>query len=86
MASLITKVEQEDSKPLYEDQRQGSLWFETISSSALRFFRPLAPQLIPLFVCLALIPVIIFFSLFSGWYVWKNVAVGWESPLYLQYG
>ncbi|KAG0696024.1 putative adipose-regulatory protein-domain-containing protein [Suillus ampliporus] len=48
--------------------------------------RASAPQLIPLFVCLALIPIIILFSLFSGWYVWKNVAVGWESPLFLQYG
>ncbi|KAG2369475.1 putative adipose-regulatory protein-domain-containing protein [Suillus spraguei] len=52
----------------------------------MNLFRPIAPQLIPLFVCLALIPVIILFSLFSGWYVWKNVAVGWEYPLYLQYG
>ncbi|KAH7912589.1 hypothetical protein BJ138DRAFT_1004176 [Hygrophoropsis aurantiaca] len=49
-------------------------------------FRPIAPQLVPLFVCLALIPVIVFFSLFSGWYVWKSVAVGWQSLLDLQYG
>ncbi|KAH7928494.1 hypothetical protein BV22DRAFT_1192743 [Leucogyrophana mollusca] len=52
----------------------------------LGLFRPIAPQLIPLFVCLALIPVIVFFSLFSGWYVWKTVAVGWYSPIDLQYG
>ncbi|KAJ8594846.1 hypothetical protein M405DRAFT_711184, partial [Rhizopogon salebrosus TDB-379] len=57
-----------------------------VLSGALRLFRPLAPHLVPVFVCLALIPVIIFLSLFSGWYVWKNVAVRWESPLYLQYG
>ncbi|KIJ68602.1 hypothetical protein HYDPIDRAFT_106814 [Hydnomerulius pinastri MD-312] len=52
----------------------------------LSLLRPIAPQLVPLVVCLALIPVIVFFSLFSGWYVWKNVAVGWEMPIYLQYG
>ncbi|KAG0693318.1 putative adipose-regulatory protein-domain-containing protein [Suillus ampliporus] len=85
------KVEPEDSKPLsYEEQREEFTWLENAVSNAIRFpvnlFRPVAPQLIPLFVCLALIPVIILFSLFSGWYVWKNVAVGWESPLFLQYG
>lgn len=86
MASLTAKVEHEDSKPIYEDRHQEFFRFENALSGALRIFRPSAPQLIPLFVCLALIPIIIFLSLFSGWYVWKNVAVGWESPLYLQYG
>ncbi|OJA16244.1 hypothetical protein AZE42_00072 [Rhizopogon vesiculosus] len=86
MASPTAEVEHEDPKPLYEDNHQEIFWFENALSGSLRIFRPLAPQLIPLFVCLALIPVIISFSLFSGWYVWKNVAVGWESPLYLQYG
>ncbi|KAL4070817.1 putative adipose-regulatory protein-domain-containing protein [Scleroderma citrinum] len=52
----------------------------------LRLLRPVAPQLVPLFVLLALIPVIVSFSLFSGWYVWKNVAVGWQTEIYLQYG
>ncbi|KAG1870994.1 hypothetical protein C8R48DRAFT_697337 [Suillus tomentosus] len=85
------KVEPEDSKSFsYEGQHEEYSWLENAISSAIRFimnlFRPVAPQLIPLFVCLALIPVIILFSLFSGWYVWKNVAVGWESSLYLQYG
>jgi len=28
----------------------------------------------------------VFLSLFSGLYVWKNAAVGWESVLFLQYG
>ncbi|KAG2075060.1 hypothetical protein BDR04DRAFT_1091887 [Suillus decipiens] len=85
------KVEPEDSKPLsYEGEHEGYSWLGNAIPSTIRFimklFRPIAPQLIPLFVCLALIPVIILFSLFSGWYVWKNVAVGWASPLYLQYG
>jgi hypothetical protein len=87
----IAKVEPEDSQPLsYEGQHEEYSWLENVVSGVIRFImnllRPIAPQLIPLFVCLALVPVIILFSLFSGWYVWKNVAVGWESPLYLQYG
>jgi hypothetical protein len=86
MASLTAKVEHEDSKPLPEVQYQDYFRFENVLSGTLRLFRPLAPHLVPVFVCLALIPVIIFLSLFSGWYVWKNVAVRWESPLYLQYG
>lgn len=86
MASLTAKVEHEDSKPIYEDRHQVFFWFENALSGAFRIFRPIAPQLIPLFICLALIPIIIFLSIFSGWYVWKNVAVGWEYPLYLQYG
>ncbi|KAG1908248.1 uncharacterized protein F5891DRAFT_992243 [Suillus fuscotomentosus] len=85
------KAEPEDSKSFsYEGQHEEYSWLENAISNTIRFimnlFRPVAPQLIPLFVCLALIPVIILFSLFSGWYVWKNVAVGWESSLYLQYG
>ncbi|KAF9229132.1 hypothetical protein BS17DRAFT_689440 [Gyrodon lividus] len=54
--------------------------------SVMSLFRPIAPQIVPLAVCLSLIPVVVLFSLFSGWYVWKNVAVGWEVPVYLQYG
>lgn len=55
------------------------------------FFPPattlrIASHLVPLFVCLSLIPLILFFSLFSGWYIWKNIPVGWQVPIYLQYG
>jgi len=46
----------------------------------------LAPQLITLLVCLLLVPLVVFLSLFAGWFVWKNVAVSWEAPVYLQYG
>lgn len=45
-----------------------------------------APQLITFLVCLLLVPLVIFLSVFAGWFVWKNVAVGWEAPVYLQYG
>ncbi|KAG1749847.1 putative adipose-regulatory protein-domain-containing protein [Suillus paluster] len=81
------KVEPEYSKPLsYEGQSEEFSLLQNVARFIMNLCRPVAPRLIPLFVCLALIPVIIIFSLFSGWYVWKNVAVGWESPLYLQYG
>lgn len=46
----------------------------------------IAFHLVPLLVCLSLIPLILFFSLFSGWYIWKNIPVPWQVPIYLQYG
>ncbi|KAF9455064.1 hypothetical protein P691DRAFT_800075 [Macrolepiota fuliginosa MF-IS2] len=48
--------------------------------------RPYAPQLIPIAVCLFLVPVAVCLSIFAGWSVWKGLAVGWEVPLFLQYG
>ncbi|KAH7885915.1 hypothetical protein F5I97DRAFT_1876383 [Phlebopus sp. FC_14] len=53
---------------------------------AISLMRPIGLQLVPLAVCLALVPVVVILSVFSGWYVWRNVAVGWEANLYLQYG
>lgn len=52
----------------------------------IRLLRPVAPQLVPLFVLLTLIPIIVSLSLFSGCYVWKSVAVGWQTEIFLQYG
>ncbi|KAI6047757.1 putative adipose-regulatory protein-domain-containing protein [Pisolithus marmoratus] len=52
----------------------------------IRLLRPFAPQLVSLLVFLALIPIVVSISLFSGWYVWRNVAVGWKTDIYLQYG
>jgi len=46
----------------------------------------IASRLVPLLVCLSLIPLILFFSLFSGWYIWRNIPVAWQVPIYLQYG
>lgn len=48
--------------------------------------RPVALQLVPIFVCLFLIPFAVCLSIFAGWMVWKSLSVGWEVPLYLQYG
>ncbi|TCD62778.1 hypothetical protein EIP91_006422 [Steccherinum ochraceum] len=55
-------------------------------ASAFRLIRPFGPQLIPLVVFALSIPVVVFFSLSAGWFVWRSIAVGWESTIYLQYG
>ncbi|KAK7694793.1 hypothetical protein QCA50_001981 [Cerrena zonata] len=55
-------------------------------SSTIRLIKPLAPHLIPLVVFALAIPVVIALSLSAGWFVWRSIAVGWELPLYLQYG
>ncbi|CAL1695534.1 unnamed protein product [Somion occarium] len=60
--------------------------FIDLVSSTVRLVKPLAPQLIPLAVFVLAIPILIFLSLSAGWFVWRSIAVGWESPLFLQYG
>ncbi|OCH96036.1 hypothetical protein OBBRIDRAFT_702409, partial [Obba rivulosa] len=47
---------------------------------------PVGPQLVPLVVFLAAIPVIVFLSFAAGWIVWRSIAVGWETEVFLQYG
>ncbi|KAL6302157.1 hypothetical protein BKA93DRAFT_737358 [Sparassis latifolia] len=54
--------------------------------AGLRLLRPFTPQLVPFIVFLLALPAIAFLSLSAGWLVWKSVAVGWETDLYLQYG
>ncbi|KAI9060212.1 hypothetical protein FKP32DRAFT_1578556 [Trametes sanguinea] len=54
--------------------------------AALRLIQPLAPQLVPLVVFSISLPVILFLSVGSGYWVWKSVAVGWETEVFLQYG
>ncbi|OSD03560.1 hypothetical protein PYCCODRAFT_1434461 [Trametes coccinea BRFM310] len=54
--------------------------------AALRLIQPLAPQLVPLLVFSISLPVILFLSVGSGYWVWKSVAVGWETEVFLQYG
>lgn len=55
-------------------------------SAGFRLFKPFAPQLIPLAVFLLTVPIIVFSSLSSGWFVWRSIAVGWETEVHLQYG
>ncbi|EMD42159.1 hypothetical protein CERSUDRAFT_110697 [Gelatoporia subvermispora B] len=55
-------------------------------AACVRLFRPVGPQLVPLVVFLAAIPVIVFLSFTAGWIVWRSIAVGWETEVFLQYG
>ncbi|KAJ7786159.1 putative adipose-regulatory protein-domain-containing protein [Mycena metata] len=61
------------------------LFFSALSAF-VAFLRPLLPHILPLLVYLSFIPLVLFFSASAGWIVWRNVAVGWQAPLYLQYG
>lgn len=58
----------------------------SIFSSVFTVLRPFAPQLIPIIFCFLFIPVSMILSGAAGFVVWRNVAVGWESPIYLQFG
>lgn len=57
-----------------------------VASSTLSFLRPFAPQIIPVLICVFIIPLVVLLSLSAGFLVWKNVAVAWESPIHLQFG
>ncbi|KAF9244566.1 hypothetical protein BU15DRAFT_41957 [Melanogaster broomeanus] len=90
MVPLLAKSEPEDGNgKISSSPPQSDSLLSAVSAPlrlAMSLLRPIAPRMVPLAVCLSLIPVVVVFSLFSGWYVWKNVAVGWEIPIYLQYG
>ncbi|PSS37586.1 hypothetical protein PHLCEN_2v602 [Hermanssonia centrifuga] len=60
--------------------------FTNLFALGLKLFRPVAPQLVPLAVFVLTIPILVFFSISAGWFVWRSIAVGWETSLYLQYG
>jgi len=60
--------------------------FFSVLSTFLSFLRPYFPQILPLLVCLSFVPLLLFLSVSAGWIVWRNAAVGWQAPLYLQYG
>ncbi|KAJ6604508.1 hypothetical protein DFH09DRAFT_1122928 [Mycena vulgaris] len=65
-------------------------WTSRLLSSVLSAFlgtvRPSLPYVLPLLVCLSFVPLLLFLSASAGWFVWRNAAVGWQAPLYLQYG
>jgi hypothetical protein len=48
--------------------------------------RPVAAHVVPLLVCLSLVPLLLLLSVLSGWYIWKSIPVAWQVPVYLQYG
>ncbi|KAG5726131.1 hypothetical protein E4T56_gene2505 [Termitomyces sp. T112] len=60
--------------------------FLVLTTNLVSYLRPFAAQIIPVLICIFLIPLILLLSFFSGLIVWKSVAVGWESPLHLQFG
>ncbi|KAF7985312.1 hypothetical protein HWV62_6491 [Athelia sp. TMB] len=57
-----------------------------VAAKGAGYIRPLVPRLVSLSVCLLLIPLLVLLSALSGLFVWKNIAVGWDVPLYLHYG
>ncbi|KAJ7630793.1 hypothetical protein FB45DRAFT_1058735 [Roridomyces roridus] len=56
------------------------------SSRLWLVLRPAIPYILPLLVSLSFVPLILFLSASAGWFVWRNAAVGWQAPIYLQYG
>ncbi|KAF9270067.1 hypothetical protein L218DRAFT_11639 [Marasmius fiardii PR-910] len=58
----------------------------SITSLVSGKLRSYAPHLTPIIICFSLLPYLIVFSIFAGFLVWKNVAIAWNTPLYLQYG
>jgi hypothetical protein len=57
-----------------------------ITRVAAGFVQPFIPQLVPLLICVLLLPFLIFLSLSAGFVVWNSSAVSWQEPVYLQYG
>jgi hypothetical protein len=57
-----------------------------LARRTLDLLRPAAPPLIPALVFLLFIPFAVFLSVSTGWIVWRSVATGWDSAVYLQYG
>ncbi|KAJ7099608.1 putative adipose-regulatory protein-domain-containing protein [Mycena crocata] len=60
--------------------------FSATLSAFFSVLRPALPHILPLLVFLSFVPLILFSSASAGWLVWRNVAVGWQAPLHLQYG
>jgi hypothetical protein len=56
--------------------------FNVLSSLINSYVR----RLIPFLVCGFFIPFVILVSLAVGYFVWSNLSVSWEVPLYMQYG
>ena len=96
----MARTDDDDAKPIGdarhpeygtddEDSSAGlsfSNLYRALIASGVDTLRAYAPQIVPLFVCTLLIPLVVAVSIFAGWLVWKNASVSWEAPLYLQYG
>ncbi|KAI0316622.1 hypothetical protein OF83DRAFT_1084145 [Amylostereum chailletii] len=60
--------------------------FHLIYALSVSITRVITPPFIPLVALLLSIPILLALSSIAGVYVWSTGAVGWEAPLYLQYG
>jgi hypothetical protein len=58
----------------------------SLLSSIFAFVRPYTPRVVPLLVCATFFPLVILVSLGAGYFVWSNLSISWQLPLYLQYG
>lgn len=82
--ALIQQQEQEETVP---DALLAPVRFSgALLAKGAGYIKPVVPQLVSLSVCLLLVPLLVLFSALSGWYVWKNIAIGWSIPVYLHYG
>ena len=94
MVRPLPKLEPDDDaprSPLLSTYNPLRIVLSILRRCVMYFFPPttslrIASHLVPLLVCLSLIPLVLFSSLFSGWYIWKNIPVSWQVPIYLQYG
>jgi hypothetical protein len=84
--SLKSLMDPKKTPQLNRNSRFFDAPLNSVRDFASRTFKSLAPHIFSILAFCFLVPVIIAISIFSGYLVWRNVAVGWESPLYLQYG
>ncbi|KAA1467910.1 hypothetical protein DENSPDRAFT_833073 [Dentipellis sp. KUC8613] len=60
--------------------------FQLLGNAFLAGARPATPPVVSFSILLIVTPILFLISLVSGIYVWRNIAIGWEAPIYLQYG
>lgn len=78
-----------DERPINQKQLSTRLISYDVRSSirtVLSRLQSVYPKLVPLAICLGVLPILALFSLAAGWVVWRNVPEGWQVPVYLVYG
>lgn len=86
MSQVQVKREPFDPALQGETAQPGNGLIYSTFAASINFFRPYAPQIVPILVCAFFVPVVLALSGFAGWVVWNSLSTGWEIPLYLQYG
>ncbi|KAG6862429.1 hypothetical protein C0995_011869 [Termitomyces sp. Mi166 len=84
--NALAAAQDNHAKKVFANALYAPLRLLSLTTNLASYFRPFAAQIIPALICIALIPLALLLSFFSGFVVWKNVAVNWESPLNLQFG